>query len=116
MNKLFFGSLLLLFIPLMSYAQNAEGDTIKNWKKGGDFSFTFSQVSLNNWSAGGQNSVSGNIQLNTFANYAKGKNAWDNTFQVGYGLTQQGSDNLIKSDDRVLISSKYGYKASNRWF
>jgi len=116
MNKLFLSSLFLLFIPFLGHAQNAEGDSIKNWKKGGDFSFTFSQVSLNNWSAGGQNSVSGNIQLNTFANYAKDKNAWDNTFQVGYGLTQQGSDNLIKSDDRVLISSKYGYKASKRWF
>ena len=116
MNRLILSSLLLLFISIMASAQNADADSVKNWKLGGDFSFTFSQVSLNNWSAGGQNSVSGNTLLNTFANYAKGKNAWDNTLQIGYGLTQQGSDNLIKSDDRIQLSSKYGYKASDRWF
>lgn len=116
MRRLILSSLVLLFIPLAISAQNAEGDSISNWKKGGDFSFTFSQVSLNNWAAGGQNSVSGNILFNAFANYAKNKNAWDNSLQVGYGLTQQGSDNIIKSDDRILISSKYGHKASKSWY
>jgi hypothetical protein len=71
---------------------------------------------LNNWAAGGQNSVSGNFLLNVFANYARNQSAWDNSMTVGYGLSQQGSDNLIKTDDRLLISSKYGYKASKHWF
>lgn len=93
-----------------------ETDSLKNWKLGGDASLTFTQVSLNNWSAGGRNSVSGNFLFNSFANYAKNKSAWDNSLTLGYGLAQQGSENLIKTEDRVLITSKYGYKASNKWF
>ena len=33
-------------------------DTINGWKKGGTLGFTFSQVSLTNWAAGGVNSFS----------------------------------------------------------
>jgi len=106
---------LLVFGPLLMWAQEPV-DSLKNWKTGGDVAVTFSQVSLNNWAAGGQNSVSGNLLLNVFANYARNQSAWDNSMTVGYGLSQQGSDNLIKTDDRLLLSSKYGYKASKRWF
>lgn len=91
-------------------------DSLSNWKKGGDLSFTYSQVSLSNWSAGGKNSMSGNILFNSFANYRINKSAWDNSLTVGYGLTQQGSDNLIKSDDKILLTSKYGYNAGKNWF
>lgn len=118
MKKIFMSALLLLALPIMILAQeDSKTDSIKsNWNLGGDYSFTFSQVSLNNWSAGGKNSVSGNTLLNLYANYVKGKGAWDNTFTLGYGLSQQGSDNLIKTDDRLLFTTKYGYKASKTWF
>lgn len=107
--------LVLMVLPLGAFAQE-EADSLSFWKKGGDASFTFSQVSLNNWAAGGQNSMTGTFMLNTFANYAKNKSAWDNSFTLGYGLTKQGSDNLIKSEDRLLLTSKYGYKAGGNWF
>jgi hypothetical protein len=102
-------------MPFVMWAQEP-ADSLKYWEKGGDVAVTFSQVSLNNWAAGGQNSISGNFLLNVFANYARDQSAWDNSMTVGYGLSQQGSDNLIKTDDRLLLSSKYGYKASKHWF
>ncbi len=120
MKKIFLSMLLLLALPIIITAQEEEiheEEAIpKNWNTGGDYSFTFSQISLNNWSAGGNNSVSANTLLNLYANYAKGKGAWDNTFTLGYGLSQQGNDNLIKTDDRLLFTTKYGYKASKSWF
>ncbi len=91
-------------------------DTIPNWKKGGNISLTFSQVSFGNWAAGGQNSQAGNFLFDAFVNYKKEKHAWDNSFVLGYGLTRQGSEKLIKSDDRILLTSKYGYHSGGNWF
>jgi len=116
MKKIIVIGLMLIALPFMIFAQEESEKDTTYWSKGGDFSFTFSQVSLNKWSAGGKNSVSGNTLLNLYANYAKNKRAWDNSLTVGYGLTQQGSDNIVKTDDRLLFTTKYGYKASKSWF
>ncbi|WP_462319352.1 DUF3078 domain-containing protein [Marinilabilia sp.] len=106
---------IVLFLPFISFAQS-EPDTTKHWKGGGNTALTFSQVSLTNWSAGGKNSVSGNFKFSTFLNYKKGKNAWENTLDLGYGLTQQGDENIVKTDDKVQFVSKYGHQASKKWY
>lgn len=108
-------TLCTLCLPLMVSAEES-ADSTSNWKKGGDMSLTFSQVSLKNWSAGGKNSMSGTFLLNAFANYKKNKSAWDNSLLTGYGLTRQGSENAIKMEDRILVTSKYGYSAGGAWF
>ncbi len=81
------------------------------WKKGGSGTFAFSQVALNNWSGGGQNSVSANLFMNLFANYKKGKSQWDTNFDLAYGVIRQGSGDFLKSDDRLDLMTKYGRKA-----
>ena len=64
---------ILLFAVLLfsgqAYSQTTN-DTI--WKKGLFVSATFNQVSFSNWAAGGENSISMNGFVNTFANYKKG--------------------------------------------
>lgn len=70
-----------------------EKDTIIGWKTGGVFSITGSQTALLNWSAGGENAISLNAFFSVFANYKKGKLAWDNSLDVGYGLMKQGIGN-----------------------
>jgi hypothetical protein len=104
-----------LLFPALLFAQE-QPDTVKHWKGGGKTAFSFSQVSLSNWAGGGENSVSGTFLFNSFLNYTKNKSAWENTLDVGYGLTRQGNENLVKTEDRFQIISKYGYKASERWF
>ncbi|MGQ1889831.1 DUF3078 domain-containing protein [Thermophagus sp. OGC60D27] len=105
----------ITIISFPAFSQS-ETDTIRHWKSGGSSAFTFSQVSLTNWSAGGENSVSGTFLFNTFMNYKKGKIAWENTLDIGYGLTKQGSENMIKTEDRLQLVSKYGYQASQYWY
>lgn len=85
------------------------------WLKGGSGTFTFSQVALNNWAGGGQNSVAANAFINLFANYKKGKSVWDNNLDVAYGVIRQGSGDFIKSDDRIDLMSKYGRTAIKKW-
>jgi hypothetical protein len=114
MKKVFV--VLLSLVLTGSVIAQEKPDSLKNWKKGGDFSFTFSQVTLNNWAAGGKNSMAGTALLNTFANFKKNKSVWDNSLTIGYGLTKQGSDNLVKTEDRFYITSKYGYSAGKAWY
>ncbi|MDD3201877.1 MAG: DUF3078 domain-containing protein [Bacteroidales bacterium] len=81
------------------------------WSKGLTTQIGFSQISLTNWAAGGYGSIALNTYLNTFFNYKKGKYIWDNQLQVGYGFIQSFEDGYKKSDDRLIIDSKFGYQA-----
>lgn len=108
---------LLILISGNLLAQNT-ADTLKYWKKGGDFSISFSEVSFSNWAAGGKNSVSGVGVFNSFANYAKERMSWDNTLNIGYGLMKEQQRSLVKSEDKFEINTKVGYKMteSGKWF
>lgn len=113
MKKILFTTFVfVLAIGLLS----AQDENTSNWKKGGMGGLTFSQVSLSNWAAGGENSVSGNLMVNLFANYKKDKLTWDNSFDLGYGLLKQGDLGLRKSDDKIEFDSKLGQYAFENWY
>lgn len=122
---LFFISWIFIFQSFSQVTENEtvlrknENDTLTGWKTGGIFAITGSQTSLTNWAAGGENSVSLNALLSVFANYKKGKGAWDNSLDLGYGLLKQGWGKEIpfsKTDDKVDLLSKFGYKAFKNWY
>lgn len=84
------------------------------WKVGGVTTLTFAQVSLTNWAAGGQNSISINGYFNLFANYNKGKINWKNNLEMGYGLIKQGDvGRLQKTDDIIIATTQVGFKIKN---
>ncbi|GEM54477.1 hypothetical protein B0A58_01985 [Flavobacterium branchiophilum NBRC 15030 = ATCC 35035] len=88
------------------------------WKKGGLLTLTFNQSAFNNdWTGGGVSNMSGNIGLNYDLNYKKDDVSWDNKFIASYGLTKiKGEDLVRKTDDRLIINSIVGKKASGYWF
>lgn len=104
----------LVGISLGLYAQEAQ-DTL--WKFNGVTSLNFSQLSLTNWAAGGENSVAGNAIVNLSANYKNPatKVSWNNDLIMGYGLLKQGESPVRKSDDKIDFASKFGYRASKKW-
>ncbi|MEP6747459.1 MAG: DUF3078 domain-containing protein [Bacteroidota bacterium] len=95
-------------------------DTLpKVWKVGGIFNFTFGQTSLSNWAAGGddlQLNVNGVLNLHAF--YAKDRNSWDNSLDMGLGYIKTSSIGSRKSGDQIELTSKYGYKltATSKWY
>lgn len=104
---------LIAAIPV--FAQDTiSSDTL--WKFNGGISLNVSQLSLTNWAAGGENSVSGNGLIRLSGNYDDGKLSWDNDLIMGYGLIQQGKGPASKSDDKFDLASKLGYRASGNWF
>lgn len=117
--------LLLLFCFLGIVGANAQdenpaeadNDTIGPWTKKGNASFLFNQSTFDNWIAGGENNISGNIGLNYDINYAKGDWTWDNKFIASYGLVKTKTSAFAKkTDDRLEINSVLGKKATERWF
>jgi len=92
-------------------------DTVKPWKIGGVVSVNGQQVSLTNWSAGGNNSISVAGLVNIFAKYKKGKSTWDNNLELGYGVINQGaSKKWWKNDDKIQFSSKFGHQIKKSWY
>ncbi|NPA36303.1 MAG: DUF3078 domain-containing protein [Chlorobi bacterium] len=97
-------------------AQNP-ADTVKYWTNQITPALNFNQVSLTNWSAGGDNSVSGTIYFKGVFKYKKNKTAWDNLIDVGYGMTKQGDQNLYKTEDKLNLASMIGVEAGGgKWY
>lgn len=114
MKSLLLTPLFILVFQISSFAQEASPvETTKDtsyWQKGGSYNLNFTRVSLNNWAGGGQGSVSLASNLKLFANYKKDKTSWDNSFDLAYGITKAGEQEFRKSDDQLIILSKYGHK------
>ncbi len=108
--------LCLSAFSLSAFAQETANDSTKYWNIGGTTSLTFNSVTLSNWAAGGENSETGTVLFNTHLNYKKDKVSWENLIDFGYGLTKQGTEDYIKSEDKIYLLSKYGYQASKRWY
>jgi hypothetical protein len=105
--------LIFVFVTPMVFSQEASPDT--SWKAGGAVGLNISQVSLKNWAAGGENSLATNGLVTLFAKMKKDKIAWDNTLDVGYGIVKQGKNSLRKSDDKLVLTSKFGREAVGYW-
>ncbi|MBK8088356.1 MAG: DUF3078 domain-containing protein [Chitinophagaceae bacterium] len=115
------------------YAQDQQVQKLKNeakreikkdekqkegWTKGGVFNLNLSQGASRNWAAGAEKaSFSINALANTFAYYKKGKNSWDNTLNMQYGIVNATSIGTRKNDDRIDLLTRYGYQLKNpKWY
>lgn len=106
----------LFFTSVILLKGQEPADTAKYWKVSGKTSLNFSQVSLTNWSEGGDGSVSGAFLFGITANKLKGRHSWDNNFTFEYGMTKNNSESLRKSVDQIYLSSKYGYEIGKPWY
>jgi hypothetical protein len=134
--RTFFFLMVILFISGMVSAQEihkvakakdealtgAPSDTsAKRWNISGTGSLAISQTALSNWAAGGENSFGFNAFVNLRANYRKGKHAWANTIDLGYGsqLLGVGDDaRFTKTNDKIELTSAYGFAIhpNNKWY
>ena len=116
-------TILAALLSVSLFAQEEAAQTTENaapesnWKTGGNGSFTFNQISFKNWAAGGKNSVTGTFLFKTFANYKSENATWDNTIDLGYGLTKYKDEDVQKSEDKIQLTSNYGYNAyAHKWY
>lgn len=103
----------LMMIPLALFSEE-KPDSIKSWNFGGLASLNFSQVSLTNWAAGGRSSTSGVAIFNLFGNYKKDNLSWENSLDIGYGLLKEQDNDVVKSNDKIDLNSKFGVKKTEK--
>lgn len=100
----------------------ARADSLNPWKINGFASANISQAAYSNWSAGGQNSLGFTGLLNLNINYLKGKHAWANIIDLGYGFQFLGigesNQEYRKTDDKIELTSTYGYEIhqNKKWY
>lgn len=108
--------LILIFGFTAANAQETQTDTVKHWKSKGNASLLFNQSNFSNWTAGGENNLSGNIGINYDLNYKKDNWTWDNKLMASYGLVKTNNSPFEKkTDDRLEFNSILGKKASGQW-
>ncbi len=86
----------------------------KYWESSLKTNIKLGQTSLTNWAAGGDNTVTLAAFIDGNANYKKDRIFWNNRLQLDYGFVYASSKPLLqKSDDRIYLESKFGYKNEN---
>lgn len=103
----------VLPVPVINYEPVAPP---QYWTRGMLTQLGFSQVSLTNWAAGGTGSIAMNAYVNMNFNYAKGNVYWDNRAQLSYGFMQSFDRGYRKSDDKIILDSKFGLRAVDHFF
>ena len=112
-------SALTLFTLQSAIAQDdkeAEPIFQSHWKKGGNLSVNFNQLSFSNWAAGGENALALSTFGSFFMNYKTEQSNWDNSLDLGYGMIKIAKNNLRKNEDKIELNSKYGKLAKGKFF
>ncbi len=86
------------------------------WQRGGVGGVTLSQVSLSNWAAGGEGSLALDALLNYDVLYTNRRHRWQNRLELAYGMNHSKSHKTRKTNDKIFLSSMYGYRLTRTWY
>jgi hypothetical protein len=109
---------LLTVVCSSTYLNAQENPDTSYWSHSGKAGITFSQVGLSNWSGGGEPSATFNGIVNYNLKYEKNLHLWQTLLDAGYGAQRLGESSKAfkKSDDNLVLTTRYGYKIGNKWY
>jgi hypothetical protein len=81
-----------------------------SWRHSVVASATMSQVSLKDWSQGGENAISWTARLDGKSTLNDTAYVWGNSYKMAYGQAKLGSGAVQKVEDRIEFESVYTYK------
>ena len=111
MKKLLLPLIALLLSMNVAFAQDAPASP---WAHGGNVGFNMAQSHFDNWAPGGQDNINFLGLAKYDINYKNGNHKWDNGIDLQLGYSYFDLDKKpIKTDDRIFLSSLYGYNLSN---
>ena len=92
--------------------EEAPAPAPKYWTSSIALNLGFNNTILENWAAGGYNTMNLTSSLDAKANYKKELMSWNNRLQLDYGFLSSADKKgiLQKSNDRIYLESKWGYK------
>lgn len=88
----------------------------EKWFKFNQVTLNMSEVTFSNWSAGGENSISGLMNGKFRRRYNEKTFFWDNDLEINYGINAQKGREVRKTDDKVSLTSSFGYRGSSHSF
>ena len=100
----FLVALIVPTIPLAAQAPPVPADSL-GWHRQAVGQLNLTQVTLDNWSAGGESSVAWQLTGAAEFDYLQPKYAWTNSMRLGYGRTKLGNSDFRKSIDEIRLES-----------
>lgn len=115
---LFFTLLVFSTASFSQIIRTEKPDSISHWKKINKVGIDFTQITFVNWSAGGNNSISGLAKGQFIRNYLNDNKKWDNELIVRYGINKQEAQDVRKTDDQINLNSTLGYRRDtiSNWY
>lgn len=108
------GKFVFVFVlaTVFCFSLRAEEQVKKDssWMLSGMAALNLTQISLSNWSAGGEDAIGFDIHFAYSADYKKKKHLWQNRLELAYGLNRTETDGSKKTNDKIYFSSTYGYE------
>lgn len=88
------------------------------WSYKNNFSLNIAEATFMNWNTGGYNSISGLAKLSFERDYKRLYVLWKNKIHIRYGLNSREQQELRKTDDKIAISSTFGYRKDtiSNWY
>ncbi len=117
-------SVIVFFLVFSLKCLSQQTDSIKYWKTRNNIILNAEQSSLSNWSAGGYSSFAFSTFYKGFVKYSKGKNTWDNSVELAYGMVWQDKtgngykdkeNKFQKTDDKIEINSLFSRQMYKLW-
>ncbi|RYJ41329.1 DUF3078 domain-containing protein [Flavobacterium beibuense] len=93
-------------------------DTISHWENTNRVGLDINQVAFINWSVGGNNAISGVIKGEFDKNYTRKNVNWANELILRYGLNSQEGQEVRKTEDKIQLTSTFGYRKDtvSNWY
>ncbi|QEE48428.1 DUF3078 domain-containing protein [Flavobacterium alkalisoli] len=93
-------------------------DTISHWENTNKVGLDINQVAFINWSVGGNNAISGVIKGEFDKNYTRKNVNWANELILRYGLNSQEGQEVRKTEDKIQLTSTFGYRKDtvSNWY
>lgn len=91
----------------VSLAPEEENEIPDGWNNTLVTGLNLSQVSLHNWTQGGEDMLTWTFLVNGKFLYKQPDWRWNNTLKIAYGKTKLGDDDFEKSEDELFWESVY---------
>ena len=86
------------------------------WERKGITAFNLSPASLCSWAAGGESALGLDALLNYSADFKKERHLLNNRLELAYGLNRTESNGTRKTNDKIYLSSTYGYQMAKNFY
>ncbi len=100
----------LMFFTLVYTQESEEKKSEYGWKNEGVANLNFTQNEFDNWSQGGEDTWSWQLDINAKVEDDQKSYNWTNTLKISYGKTKIGDMGARKAADEIKLESVYTYK------